>query len=69
MALGGKVDHNVGVLFLKELIHRGPIADIRLDEAELRIFHGLSQSLQVARIGQLVQADDAVSSGCSCSSR
>ena len=60
MALCGKVHHDVWVLFLKELINRFPVADIRFAEAEIRPVHDRGQGGQIPRIGQLVHADDPV---------
>ena len=60
MALRRKVDHDIGVLLLKQPEHRFPIADIGLDEPEIGLVHHALQRGEVARVGQFVQADDAV---------
>ena len=60
MALSGKVDHDIRLLLLEKLVHGLAVADVCFHKAELRVFHGLSQCLQIAGIGQLIQADNAV---------
>ena len=60
MALRREVHHCVGLFRLEERVHALPVADVQLDEAEIRMLHGALQRGQVSRIGQLVQADDPV---------
>ena len=55
-----KVDHDVRMLFFKQLIHSFAVADVGLHEAEVRIIHNRCQCGQITCIGQLVQADDPV---------
>ena len=60
MAFRGEIHHHVGMLFLKQLIHALTVADIQLYEPEIGVTHHRLQSGQVARVGQLVQANDSV---------
>ena len=60
MAFGRKVHDDVGLLLLKNAVNGLAVADVGLDEAELRIVHHALQRGQVARIGQLVHADHPV---------
>ena len=60
MALRREVDYNVGVFFFEQPVNRFPVADIRPDKAEAGILHHGSQSTEVSRVGQLVQAYDPV---------
>ena len=60
VALRREVHQNIGMLLLKELLHRRPVGNIGLDEAEVFMLHGLVQRRHVARIGQAVQTDNAV---------
>ena len=60
MALGGEIYHHMGLFFLKKLVNTVPVADIQLHEAEIGVCHRGIQSGQIAGIGQLVHADDAI---------
>ncbi len=60
MALRREIRHDVRTLFLKHVEHRFPVADIGLHEAEPGVLHDRRQRGQVARVGQFIQADDAV---------
>ena len=60
MALRREVDHDVRMLLLEQLIHRLPVADVRLHKAEIRVVHDALQGAQVSGIGQLVQTDDPI---------
>ena len=60
MTLRGEVDHNIGFLLLKELVHRLPIADIRPHKAEVGVVHHASECGEIPRIRELIQAHDAV---------
>ena len=60
MAFCGKVHHNVRMLFFKQLIYSFAVADIGLHKAEIRVIHDRRQRRQVARVGQLIEADNAV---------
>ena len=60
MAFRGEVHHHVGMFFLKQLINAFSVADIQLHEAEVGVIHDRRQRGQVAGVGQLVQADNAV---------
>ena len=55
-----KVDHDVRMLFLKQLVHSFAVTDICLHKAEFRVIHNRGQCGQIARIGQLVQTDDSI---------
>ena len=60
MAFGGQVHENVDPLFGQKRAHRFLVADISLDEAEVRrVFHRLERC-EISRIGQLVDHDDAI---------
>ena len=60
MALGGKVDDDVWMLFFKQLKYGFAVADIRFDKTEVRIVHHGCERGKVAGIGQLVQTNNAV---------
>ena len=55
-----KVDNDVGLFFLEELVHALTVADVQLDKSEVRIVHHRFQCGQIASIGQLVQTNNAV---------
>ena len=57
MAFSGKVDHDIGVLFLKETVHRLRIGDVRAHKTEARVVHDGREGFQIARVGQLIQID------------
>ena len=57
MALGGEVDHCLGLFLLKESFHRCPVADISPHKAKAGMVHHRDQGSQVSRIGQLIQTD------------
>ena len=58
MGFRRKVDHDIRLFCLKNVIHGFAIRDIRLDEANL--VDDLVQSFHISGIGQLVQDNDAV---------
>ena len=60
MGFSSKIHHHIRMLLFKEAIHRLPVADIHLHEAEVRLIHHRCQSRQISRISQLVQTDDAI---------
>ena len=60
VALGGEVHHDVRVLLAEDAVYGLAVADIDLAEAEVRLLHDGGKGGEVARVGQLVQADDAV---------
>lgn len=60
MRLSCKVDNDVGLFFLEELVHALTVADVQLDKSEVRIVHHRFQCGQIAGIGQLVQTNNAV---------
>ena len=60
MALGGKVDHHVGMLLLEELVHRLPIANVRPDKTEIGLVHHVLERREIARVRELIEAHDAV---------
>ena len=60
MALRREVDHHVRLLLLKQRVDRLPIGNVAAHEAELLALHRLLKRGQVARVGQLVQADHTI---------
>ena len=54
MALGGKVHHPIGPESGHGNVHRGPVADIGLEEAVMRVAFDIAQRLTVAGISQRV---------------
>ena len=60
MALCGKIDHDIRVLFFKQFFHSRAVRDVAADKAELRIFHGILKTFQIACIRQCIQADNPV---------
>ena len=60
VALRRKVDDDIGVFLLKELVHALPVADVQFDKAEIGIVHHIFERGQIARIGEFIQTDDAV---------
>ena len=60
MTFGGKVHHHVGMLLLKQVVDGLAVTDVRLHETEVGLVHDAFQRGQVARIGQLVHADNAI---------
>ena len=58
MGFGGKVYHHVRVLFLEEAVHRLPVADVALHEAEIGAVHHRGEVGQVCGVGEFVQAQD-----------
>ena len=55
-----KVNHNVRMLFFKQFIYSFAVADIGLHKAEIWVIHDRRQRRQVACVGQLIEADNAV---------
>ena len=60
MRLRRKVDDNVRLLLLKDAVDSLTICDVRADELEVLLLHRRLERLEVARIRQLVHADDVV---------
>ena len=60
MAFCGKVDHDVRMFFFKQFIYSFSVADIGLHKAEIQVIHDRRQRRQVACVGQLIEADNAV---------
>ena len=60
MAFRREVDHDVGLFLLKQLINSLSVANVGFDKAEIGVVHHALERRQIARIGQLVKADDAV---------
>ena len=64
VALGGKVDHRINLVLLKDLFHGRPVPDIRFDKdiPGLRsgavLFRDIGEAFAVPRIGQGIQIDD-----------
>ena len=60
MAFGSEVKDAVDGEFLEHLGHRFGIANIGLDEHVVRRVLDVAQVLQVTRVGQRIEVDDAV---------
>ena len=60
MALGGKMDHRVGLLSLKNGVNRPPVTDIGLEKLEIGVLHGPLQGGEVACVGQLIHAQEGI---------
>ena len=60
MALGGEVDDDVGVLGLEEVIDGLAVGDVGADKFEVFVLLRNFERLEVAGIGELVKADEAV---------
>ena len=60
VALRREVDDDVGMLLFKELVYALAVADVQLHKAEVRVVHHGGEGREVARVGQLVQADDPI---------
>ena len=60
MRLRRKVDDNVRLLLLKDAVDSLAVRDVRADELEVLLLHRRLERLKIARIRQLVDADDAV---------
>ena len=60
MAFGRKVHDDIGLLLLKNAVNGLAVADVGLAEAEAVLVEDGCQSRKIARIGQLIDADDAV---------
>ena len=61
---GRKVDDHVGMFFFKQFVNCFTIADVNLAETEVGIVHHRLERRQVARIRELVNADDAIIRMC-----
>ena len=61
---GRKVDNHVGMFFFKQFVNCFTIADVNLAETEVGIVHHRLERRQVARIRELVNADDALIRMC-----
>ena len=55
-----KVDDDLGLLFLKELLHAFSVTDVQLYKAEVRMLHYRLQCGEIARICETVHTDDPV---------
>ena len=60
MTFSSEVDNDIRVLFFEKLIYAFPIADVELDESEIRVVHDTLKCGQIARICQLIKTDDPV---------
>ena len=60
MAFGGEVDHTIDRILLEDLGHGFRVADIGLHEQVVRCFLDVAQVLQVTRVRERIQVDDAV---------
>ena len=60
VAFGGEVDDDVRLFLLEQLVYSLTVADVGLDETEVRIIHHGGEGGEIARVGQLVQTHDAV---------
>ena len=61
MALGREVHHRVGVGH--QVVDDGPVEDVALDDPQPLVVGDRREVLQVARVGQLVEDDDALGLG------
>lgn len=61
MRLCREVDDDVRLLLLKDAVDSLTVRDVRADELEVLLLHRRLERLKIARIRQLVDADDAVS--------
>ena len=59
MALGGEVHHRVGLVFLEQFSQGCGLGDAGLLEGVVEVFAGAGQRVQIGRVGQLVDVDDA----------
>ena len=64
MRLRCKVDNDIWLLLLKELVHALTVADIELHKSEIRVVHYRSKCAEIACISELVQAYDSVVRVC-----
>ena len=55
-----KINDNVWMFFLKQLADCFPVANICLHKAEIRVVHNGRKCGQIARIRQLVKADNPI---------
>ena len=55
-----KVDHNIRMFFLEQLIDCFAVADVCFHKAEIRVIHNRCQRGQVSCVGQFIQTDDPV---------
>ena len=55
-----KIDNNIRMFFLKQLVDCFPVANICLHETEIRVVHNGRKRRQIARIRQLVKADNPI---------
>ena len=60
MRLRREVDDDVRLLLLEDAVDRTAVCDVRADELEVLLLHRRLKRLEVARICQLIHADDAV---------
>ena len=60
MAFGRKVYDDVGLLLLKNAVNGLAVADVGFTKAEVVLVEDGCKGRKIARIGQLVNADDAV---------
>ena len=60
MAFRREMHHHIRLLFLEQLIHRFPVANVFFDKTEIRFFQHSFQGAEIAGIGQFVQADDPI---------
>ena len=60
MRLRREVDDDVRLLLLEDTVDRTAVCDVRADEFEVLLLHRRLERLEVARIRQLVDTDDAV---------
>lgn len=61
MRLRREVDDDVRLLLLEDAVDGLTVRDVRADEFEVRLLHRRLERLEIARIRQLIHADDAVS--------
>ena len=60
MRLRREVDDDIRLLLLEDAVDRTAVCDVRADKFEVLLLHRRLERLEVARIRQLVDADDAI---------
>ncbi len=60
MGFGGEVDDGVDLLVFEELLDQCSVIDAAVDEAVVAVIFQTGEVLQVARVGQCIEIDQAV---------
>ena len=58
--LGGEVHHGAGPVLAEDLLHGGRVGDVAAHEVEAGVAGDVCEALEVPRVGQLVEHDDAL---------